>query len=204
MKKMHNILLLVISLALTFSCSKFEELNTNPDAPTSVAPEMLVTQVLKNSFRFWNPNPTDFSTGNLWCKHIARCEPNPNPYQYYYSYWPYGGFGSYKNLTDLKRAIEFASGTPYESSIKGLALFMKAWYGYGMTLDMGDIPYSEAGKAEEGIVRPKYDKQQDVFQEILDDLKAAEEAFANGAKFNGDIMYGGDPVKWRRFVMLCS
>jgi len=201
MKKIHYIFLFVISLAITVSCSNFEELNTNPDAPTSVAPEMLVTQVLKNSFRFWNPNPTDFGTGNLWCKHTAICEPNPNPYQYYYSYWPYGGFGSFKNLTDLKRAVEFAAGTPYESSLKGLYLFMKAWYGYWTTLDLGDIPYSEAGKAEEGIVRPKYDKQQDVFQEILDDLKAAEEDFANGADFKGDIMLGGNAAKWRR---LCN
>ncbi|MBI5372063.1 MAG: SusD/RagB family nutrient-binding outer membrane lipoprotein [Sphingobacteriales bacterium] len=201
MKKL--IYLYVAAFAVTFSssCRKFDELNTNPDVPTAVSPDMLATQVLKDAYRFWNPNPTDFGTGNLWCKHTAILETNPNPYQYCYSYWPYGGFGSYKKLTDLKRMVEFATGTPYESSYKGLALFMKASYGFAATLDMGDVPYSEAGKAEEGINQPKYDKQADVFAAILSDLKDAEAAFAAGANFGGDIMYGGNVAKWRK---LCN
>lgn len=201
MKKIYYIISAIISLTIVSSCSNFEELNTNPDAATTVTPEMLATGVLKNTFRFWNPNPTDFSTGNLWCKHTAILETNPNPYQYYYSYWPYGSFGLYQNLTDLKRMVEFSKGTPSESSFRGLALFMKAYYGYVTTLDMGDIPYSEAGMAEEGILTPKYDKQADVFASVLNDFKAAEVLFAAGTNFGGDIMYNGDVTKWRK---LCN
>ena len=202
MKKIQYIMLAIVSLTIVGSCTKgFEELNTDPNVPTTVSPEMLATQILKDAFRFWNPNPTDFGTGNLWCKHTTMLETNPNPYQYYYSYWPFGGFGSYKKLTDGKRMVEFAKGNPAESSYKGLDLFMKAWYGFYATLDMGDVPYSEAGKAEEGLTRPKYDKQADVFTGILNDLKAAEAFFAAGTTFKGDIMYNGDPAKWRR---LCN
>jgi len=204
MKNLKHIFLAIISLTIASSCSNFEELNTDPNAPASVSPDMLATQVLKNTYRFWNPNPTDFGTNNLWCKHTAMLETNPNPYQYYYSYWPFGGFGSYKNLTDLKRMVEFAegSGDPIlANSYKGLALYLKAYYGYTMTMDMGDVPYSEAGMAEEGITRPKYDKQADVFVSILKDLQAAEAFFATGKKFGGDIMYGGDNIKWQR---LCN
>lgn len=201
MKNLKYIILAFCTLAIAGSCKKFDQLNTNPDVPTSVSPDMLATQVLKDAFRFWNPNPTDFGTGNLWCKHTAILETNPNPYQYCYSYWPYGGFGSYKKLTDLKRMVEFAKGLPSEPSYKGLALFMKATYGFSATLDMGDVPYSEAGMAEDGIMQPKYDKQADVFAGILSDLKAAEAFFAAGANFSGDIMYGGNVTKWRK---LCN
>lgn len=201
MKNIYYIISALISLTIASSCSNFEQLNTNPDAATSVSPDMLATQVMKDTYRFWNPNPTDFSTGNLWCKHTAILQTNPNPYQYYYSYWPYGGFGLYTELTNLKRMVEFSKGTPYESSYQGLALYMKASYGFSMTLDMGDIPYSEAGKAEDGIFKPKYDKQADVFVEILTDLKAAEVFFAAGVNFGGDIMYNGDVTKWRK---LCN
>jgi len=97
--------------------------------------------------------------------------------------------------------VELSKGTPTEASFQGLALYLKAYYGYITTLDMGDIPYSEAGMAEEGITRPKYDKQADVFAEVLDDLKSAEADFAAGANFGGDIMYGGDVTKWRK---LCN
>lgn len=200
MKKLHYILALFV-LSIASSCEKFDELNTDPNVPTSVTPEMLATQLMKDTYRFWNVNPTDFGTGNLWAKHTALLETNPNPYQYYYSYYPYGSFGSMQRLTNLKRMVELATGNPTESSFKGLALYMKASYGFGMTIEMGDVPYSEAGKAEEGITKPKYDKSADVFTSVLNDLKAAEEAFAAGTTFNGDIMYGGSPVKWRR---LCN
>ncbi len=191
----------ILLLAIFSSCGNFDDLNTNPNSVTKVTSGMLATDVLKGTYRFWNPNPTDFSTGNLWNKHIAVLLTNPNPYQYYYSYWPYGGFGGFGNLTSLKRMVEFSKGTQFESSYQGLALFLKAYYGFSMTLDMGDIPYSEAGKAEEGIRQPKYDKQADVFVQILADLKSAEEYFSKGKNFDGDIMFGGDVTKW---LKLCN
>ncbi len=202
MKNILIIFLVLISLSIVNSCSNFEKLNTDPNSPTTVSPEMLATEVLKGTYRFWNPNPTDFSTGNLWCKHIARLETNPNPYQYYYSYWPYGGFWGLKNITNLKRMVEFAEGNPAKPSFEGLALFLKAYAGYTATLEMGDIPYSEAGMAEEGITRPKYDKQEEVFVQVLADLKAAEAKFAEGKDFGScDIMLNGDAAKWRK---LCN
>ncbi len=198
MKKLHYIFLAVFSLTIASSCSKFEEINTNPNVPTTVTPALLLTQLQKDSYRFWNPNPTDWSTAQLWSKHCVLFDPNPNPNQYYYSFWPFGGFGSYQRLTNLKRMVEFSKGSPAESSFKGMELFMKATYGFAMTMDMGDIPYSEAGKAEEGIFRPKYDKQADVFVSILKDLQAAEVFFAEGKNFTGDFMYGGNAAKWRK------
>ena len=162
---------------------------------------MLATTVLKNIYRFWNPNPTDWGTAQLWGKHCTNLQNNPNPYQYYSSYYPYGGFGGAQNLTALKRMVEFAAGNPQLPSYEGLALFLKASYGFSTTLDMGDIPYSEAGMAEDGITQPKYDKQADVFVSVLADLKAAEEKFAQGVNFSGDIMLGGNAAKWRR---LCN
>ena len=198
MKKLHYIFLAIFTLTIASSCSKFEELNTNPDVPTTVTPALLLTQIQKDSYRFWNPNPTDWGTAQLWSKHCVLFDPNPNPYQYYSSFWPFGGFGSFQRLTSLKRMVEFAKGSPDEPSYKGMELFMKASYGFAMTMDMGDIPYTEAGKAEDGIFQPKYDKQADVFVSILKDFQAAEALFAEGKNFTGDIMYGGNAAKWRK------
>ena len=201
MKNLKYILIAFISLFITVSCSNFEEINTDPNKTNEVTPAMLATQTLKDTYRFWNPNPSDFTSGNLFNKHIAMLETNPNPYQYYYSYYPYGSFGSFTRLTDLSYMAQFAESTQYESSYKGLALFLKAWYGFSTTLDMGDIPYSDAGKATDGITKPKYDKQADVFAQILSDLKEAESYFAEGVNFDGDIMFDGDVTKWRK---LCN
>jgi hypothetical protein len=70
---------------------------------------------------------------------------------------------------------------------------------YRLTMEMGDIPYTEAGQADKGIYKPKYDSQESVLIAILNELKEAEQLFAKGVKFAGDpTPYGGDPVKWRR------
>lgn len=201
MKRLTYILFAIVISIIVSSCKKFDSFNTNPDAPSTVTPGMLATGVLREAFKFWNPNPADFSTSNLWLHHTANANGTPNPSEYFYSYYPYVGFGAFRNLTNMKRMVEFAKGNPGETSYQGLALFMKAYFGFGMTLSLGDIPYSEAGKAEEGITKPKYDKQADVLAAILVDLQAAEHLFAAGKNFDGDIMFGGDPMKWRK---LCN
>nr|WP_121271340.1 SusD/RagB family nutrient-binding outer membrane lipoprotein [Pedobacter schmidteae] len=201
MNRLTYILLTMVMLTALSSCSKFDSFNTNPDAPSTVTPGMLATGVLRGAFRFWNPNPADFTTLNLWLHHIANADGTPNPSQYFYSYGPSVGFGAFQNLTNLKRMVELAKGNPGEPSYQGLALFMKAYYGFTTSVVLGDIPYSEAGKAEEGITKPKYDKQADVFAAVLADLQAAEALFAAGKNFDGDMIHNGEALKWRK---LCN
>lgn len=201
MKKIKYIIILIISLTITFSCNNFEEINTNPNATNQVSPGMLATQVLKDTYRFWNVNAADFLSGNLFNHHLIQTN-NENPGQYYYYYWPWGSFDSYLKLTDLSYMVQFAEGSTYEPSYKGLQLFLKAWYGFNATLNMGDVPYSEAGMGlSDGNFRPVYDKQADVFAEILTDLQQAATYFGEGQSFDGDIMFGGNALKWQK---LCN
>ena len=76
MKNLKYILIAFISLLITISCSNFEEINTDPNKTNEVTPAMLATQTLKDTYRFWNPNPSDFTSGNLFNKHIAMLETN--------------------------------------------------------------------------------------------------------------------------------
>ena len=199
MKNRISIVVIMIASCIIASCDNFEDMNQNPDQPNKVSPEMLATQILKNTYRFWNPVPDDFQQGtNLMNKHIALLRTNPNPAQYFYSYYPYGSFGAYAGLTDLRLMSKYSKGTKQEPSYNGLELFLKASLGFSATLNMGDVPYSEAGKAHEGITKPKYDKQEDVFKQVLEDFRKAEEFFARGEKFDGDMMFNGDAEKWRR------
>jgi len=198
MKKIFYFLTILTLLTTANSCSNFDELNTNPDASTIVSSDMLCTQVLKDTYRFWQISPPDFASGNVFNKHCAMLDGSDNPGQYYFSYYPYGSFGNYLNLPSLSSMVKYANGTPLEPSYQGLALFLKASYGFSNTLDMGDVPYSEAGKANQSIMNPKYDKQEDVVAYVLEDLKLAEENFAKGKNFGGDIMMEGDVTKWRK------
>ena len=155
MKSMKYIIIAVLYLFTAVSCEKFEEINTDPNKTTKVTSAMLATQILKDTYRFWNPNASDFIQGNLFNKHIAYLDPSPYVSQYYYSNYPYGSFGSFARLTDLKYMVQYAEGGVEEPSYRGLALYLQAAYGFSATLDMGDIPYSAAGMALDGIHQPQ-------------------------------------------------
>ncbi|MCC8134639.1 MAG: SusD/RagB family nutrient-binding outer membrane lipoprotein [Tannerellaceae bacterium] len=73
-----------------------------------------------------------------------------------------------------------------------------------MTDMYGDVPYSEAGLGYiENIGQPKYDTQESIYLDMLNELKEAGEALASissskiGAK---DIMYGGNTTQWRKLA----
>ncbi|WP_147676961.1 SusD/RagB family nutrient-binding outer membrane lipoprotein [Algibacter pacificus] len=200
MKLLKYIFFIIALLAITYSCENFEEINTNPDTSTVVAPDMLATQVLKNTFTMNGSGIFDFVSENLFNKHVAALDPSiPSSNQYYYV--NFGSFSNYSMLTDLNFMTQFAEGNQAEPSYKGLALFLKAYYGFNATLAMGDVPYSEAGMANKGITRPAYDTQSEVITQILNDLELAETYFAEGFNFSGDIMFNGDASKWQK---LCN
>jgi len=69
----------------------------------------------------------------------------------------------------------------------------------------GDIPYSEANKAyDEGIFFPVFDRQKDIYLDMLKELSEAAEGFDKNQTdkiFNSqDIIYDGDVDKWKKFA----
>jgi hypothetical protein len=63
----------------------------------------------------------------------------------------------------------------------------------------GDIPYSQAGMAKYGIQFPVYDKQADIYADMLKRLDAAiNKLDASKPLPTGDLIYGGDIAKWKK------
>jgi hypothetical protein len=201
MNNLKFIFLTIVVSLFVIGCSDLEEINTNPDKSTTATPDMLASYTMMKTFKLANSSPDVYVQITVFDHHVTKLSSSAEPGQYYWSYYPYGSYGNYKYLTDLQDMVTFAEGSIAEPSYRGLALFFKAWYGYQATLDMGDVPYSEAGMGREGITQPVYDPQSEVFASILADLKQAEIYFAEGINFSGDIMYGGNASKWRK---LCN
>ncbi len=91
---------------------------------------------------------------------------------------------------------------------EGVARILRA-YIYGMIADLwGDAPYSQALKAELGpdYFKPKFDDQKDIYLGILADLDTANVLLSKSASAytnvsaRQDILYGGNPEKWRKFA----
>jgi len=191
-------LLGVLILIFLVSCSKFEEINTNPDTTTKVPASMECTNIVLGVLGYGG-QAMGFISANALPKYVGFTLLGKNSSQY--NNTGSGGFGAMTVLPNIEAMLEAAKGSTMEDSYTGIAHFAKAYHFYNMTMWMGDIPYAEAGKGADGLYRPKYDTQEEVFIAILNELKAADSSFAIGVKFDGDpTPYAGDPLKWRKAV----
>jgi hypothetical protein len=91
-----------------------------------------------------------------------------------------------------------------EPSLQAIALTLKVLYMSNLTDIFGDVPYSEAFSANkiDGVMKPKFDSQKEVYQQIFAELEAANEIYASNPIFvkpSLDGMYGGSMEKWRKF-----
>jgi len=104
-----------------------------------------------------------------------------------------------KSVVDI---IEKTNGDAGAVNMNAVAKIMKVMVAQRLTDIYGDVPYSEAGLGfSKGIVTPKYDKQQDIYNAFFKEL---EEAFvqlnANGGSVKGDLFYNGDIAKWKKLA----
>lgn len=90
------------------------------------------------------------------------------------------------------------------NNYKALAKFFKAVLFYQLTATFGDIPYSEAMKGREGLSKPKYDTQKEVFSGILKDLEEANAMLdVSLGKIDGDIIFGNKSnqvLQWKKLI----
>jgi hypothetical protein len=204
MKKMKNIKRIFAKLVFflcigIIGCNNFDDINTNPDSITTSNAAMQATDIILANLRFGGRDAKTFLTHNALSKYIGYVEEGMMAYQY--NQLSNASFGAMTVLPNIERMIEYAEnqGTAMEFSYRGIAKFSRAYMFYRLTMEVGDIPYSQTGQGLQGNYTPKFDAQRDVLIGILDELKEADAYFARGVRFNGDpTPYNGDPDRWRR------
>ncbi|MDR3269272.1 MAG: SusD/RagB family nutrient-binding outer membrane lipoprotein, partial [Tannerella sp.] len=195
MKKIYICMLHLFLLCVLNACSDFDAINTNPDTPTSATAAMLATKQIKDMVS--KSDNKSYFYDMMVSKHIAWGELMENDQ---YNRFDRADLSLYTGLTNCFKMVELAADVDKEA-YQGLALFIKAFRLFNKSLELGDIPYSEALKGEEGVINPKYDTQKEVMLNVLNDLEAAYTHFSNaGRAFDGDIIYDGDPEKWKKAI----
>ena len=200
-------ILSIFSLLITTSCTKdFEAINTNPNAPSSVQPSLLLIQVIYNFGETMGYE--GFVAGDLLAQHRTALDFNlfdrhdlkspqlgGNP-------WPV----FYTNLRDNEIILNQSKTVETFAVYEGPALIMKAYMTAGLTDLFGDVPYFEAFNGVNGTVTPAYDLQEDIYMNengILDNLDkgiAAIENYSDVIPLDGDILFNGDLEAWVRFA----
>lgn len=197
---MKNVLLRISLLFLiinTLCCSDLDNVNTNPNSPESVTPDLLLPQIIRDAMNAlvletWN-------IGSLVIQHTAKSQ-NVNADRYVWTERNVIWNAVYDNLRDVQNMVQQSDVNGW-NNYKGVALVLRAWLFSLATDCYGDVPYSEAIRAREGYNFPKYDPQDTIYQGILRDLKTANALLGSTKeKIAGDVLFNGEIQKWRRLA----
>lgn len=211
--KKYILITLTLLLTATACTEKFDAMNVDPNNPTKISAQYLLPYALERSIdRYWGGR-TRFERLNLdgamlWIQYLSRNIYSNEGDNYGISpAMQNNNWQSFYNdgLVNFQRIItetDAKSKTP-NANYEGVALVMRSWMFSVVTDLWGAIPYNDAikGTAAEPNYTPTYDSQEKVYEGLLNDLKLANEKLnVAGPAISGDIVYGGDIMKWKRFA----
>lgn len=186
---------IVVGAALACACNScidLEEMNIDPNNPTTTDPALLLTSLAFKTFE-----RSDAQVCHATKQLILTS--GESTYQVYK--WTRGSFGYYSTLRDVAKMKEEAT-KANETAYEALALFFEAHYYYMLTMMFGDVPCSEALQGETSqLYQPKYDAQEVVLATVLSKLEEANRLLTdNPSLISGDIIYNGNLLQWRRLI----
>ncbi len=234
MMKKNIFLLLTLVTALLLLCTgckkDFESINTDPNAVIGTNEDYAYLLTNAEITMSGNTDGNDYEDwrGNLiyascMIQHLSSTTGywdgdkyfnNPG---YLSAYWDMD-FGPQQNGSNplqntnsapIQNIVEVVYHTKTDTARKNLyniARIFKAFSFQRLTDMYGDIPYSQAGLGYiSGITKPVYDKQQDIYTDLLNELdQAASGLDASAPASSGpgaaDLIYGGDVTKWKKFA----
>lgn len=207
MKRLGRIILGATALTLAAGCSDYLDINTNPNAPQEVAPNLYLAPMLH-----WMVTSPQFDgryVGRYTQNWYVALSPTPNfdrmgydggsdngAQQWRDVYWSLG-----QNLVDMMTKAE----AEQRWDLLGVGYVLKAW-GWQVLTDMhGEIIIKQA--IDQSRFTFDYDTQEFAYQEVQ---RLLGEAIKNLARTDGavdpvylartDKLYAGDRAKWTKLA----
>ncbi|AMQ00609.1 hypothetical protein AY601_3749 [Pedobacter cryoconitis] len=207
--KKYTIFLLSFLIATQFSCSKAQLDKINTD-PTKLPGELYNPDALLSTAQFKSSNKGYYQL--LYQSTMMQLL--ASTYVYYNNgdkYVNAGSFTDYQGrifeegyadastIREMQRLAKEKDPVAYSNLIHiGDIMFVLILQ--RITDTYGDVPYSQASKAREGIKYPVYDRQEDVYKAMLADLDQAINGLDPAKpKPTADLFYQGDITKWKKF-----
>lgn len=201
--KRITLLAIAVFILLSAACKRnFEAINKNPNLIDQISPGTLLNEIIYN-----------MASANVRSNYDITCQlmqVQLNYPQYYggvhryeilentgLSYWN-ASYKWAKNVSEMLKAAEAGQAPNYI----GIALTLRAWIYANLTDIFGDVPFSEASQAEDGILQPVYDSQADIYPQLLADLERANSLYdhAVGMAYGTDILFGNNTRLWQKFT----
>ena len=207
MKNIKYILLSACLLAVASCGDNFGDLNVDPNNPSKVPAEFLLTNAEKSLSNHLISGQNLYGGGLLFSQYWAqnnytdesRYQIRPYLNNIYWSWW-YSGV--LFDLREIQRLVSESNdaGSARSNNQIAIAKILEALVFQTITDVWGPVPYSEALLADENR-SPKYDSQKDIYLGLVNEVQSAiaqidvySESFGSS-----DIIYNGDMEIWKKF-----
>ena len=196
--KIKKMIFITLPLLCIISCTKdFEEINKNPNFPESAEAALLLPGIMREMIRNWGGQ--GWEEGFTITQYASRLQfTSGDRYDWSPTGDPYND--SYGSLRDVENIIRSTKDEEGLQNYYGIALIIKSWIYSYLTDAYGDVPYTDAikGISDENIT-PQFTPQSEIYDGIFADLKTANQLLQGADNISGDILFGGDILKWRKF-----
>ena len=200
MKKIILFSSLVFGLIVA-SCSDFGDINTTPNETTKTSMAALLTSSLRSV-----SGVVSRTTEELYAQHMSETQYSDGSrydiVNFDFNGWYTGPLANLQLILDMNSNPETAvdvlpSGS--NNNQMAAARILKAYFYSFMTDRWGPLPYSQALKGREDFT-PAYDSQDEIYTDLLKELKEAVAQIDGGNGVGGDFIFGGDMNNWKIFA----
>lgn len=204
MKYTYRILSFFIATLILGSCNDITELNEDPNRPTDVPVEYLLTAAERQLGNRYYGGFDNIAFGMTIAQYWAQNEYSDEVrYQYRANtnntFWT-DFYTAINDLEEIKRINSEVDKGAQGVNQDAVATILQVWAYQNLVDIYGDIPYTDALNGVESP-SPEYSSQSDVYADLIDRLTTAVSSIdTDEAGFpGGDVIYGGDLEKWVKF-----
>ena len=143
------------------SCTKdFESINTDPISTPNALPQQLLAPALVSALNANMVRNRNFNNELMQVTvNLSDGDATVFRYEYRNTLADYLWNSWYPDITNFKDIYTIATQpVTLNTSYQGISLICQAWLFSLLTDTYGDVPYSEANRAREGITEPAFDK----------------------------------------------
>ena len=203
--KSKILIALLLLLTVTYSCDDFLDVNDDPDAPSTVALDLRLEPMIRlsNGAAMWRGTREIAAVmqyvGGINSGNAADCWKFTSAN----FVWQNTLVWTYPNAVDLIVMGEDQNSPHFSGAGRVFKVFLLLM----LTDQHGEIPYDDLYDGRSPVkLEPRFEKQQDVYVKLLDELDMAIAEFNQTEneipldRRGGDVIYQGDIKKWTKFA----
>ena len=206
-RKLYILLTLMLLLGVQACVKDLTELNSDPNNSTQADPDLLFKYAVKRGMGgYLTASHLEYNGLHQWMMYFAS-RGGVEPGNEYPS--PSGGDAFWNEtyidaMNNAQVIIREAATHPDWVNKQAAATIWKCFMMHRITDLWGDAPYSEALNGNPALdFTPKYDTQEQIYLQLLSELKTAAKSFDPAKPFfdaSSDLLFGGDMEGWVRFA----